>query len=76
MDRLEEIIYRLGWNNETNREDSKWLISKIEQLQEALKKYGHHVHIIERGSYKGICESLKHSEKICNCGFEQALKEK
>lgn len=49
---------------------------EIERLRKAFKKYGGHIPIIKDGSYKGICEYLKHSKNACNCGYEQALKEK
>ena len=69
--------YREGYikGREYGEERAK---KEIERLRKAFEKYGGHIPIIKDGSYKGICEYLKHSKNTCNCGFkkmQQVIKE-
>ena len=44
------------------------LKAENEKLKRILKKYGKHLN-----NHNQFCESYKHSDYECNCGFEQAL---
>lgn len=48
-------------------EDGVVLAAQVLQMREALEKYGRHV------APFGVCACLKHSDNLCDCGFDEAL---
>ena len=62
----------MGLNEKLDRirDELNRLRAENERLKEALNLYGRHG---RRGG--DICESSKHSDYPCTCGFDEALKD-